>query len=143
MYCRIDLSKTNYSLYKHARILHPVPTKKILNIYRQYCIYKKFESVMPIFEEELSHDHVNIMGYYDNDNLVAFSYLYLLDKKNVDCNQFAWDYKNPKLHLGIKSLRNECAFYKQRGYDYIYLGEDDQYKYQIDGFETLGPIDAI
>ena len=97
---------------------------------------------MQIFKEELLHNNVQIIGYFDNSNLVAFSYLYILNNKNVECNQFAWNYNNPKLHLGIKSLRHECAFYKSKGYEYLYLGEDDTYKQDIDGFETLGPIDA-
>ena len=141
-FCRINLSKTNYSLYKHAHILELVPTKRILEIYSTYCKYKNFKSVMPIFKEELLHNNVQIIGYFDNSNLVAFSYLYILNNKNVECNQFAWNYNNPKLHLGIKSLRHECAFYKSKGYEYLYLGEDDTYKQDIDGFETLGPIDA-
>ena len=142
LFCRVNLSKTNYSLYKHAHILDPVPIKQILEIYSKYCKYKNFESVMPLFEEELTHEHVQIIGYFDNNILVAFSYLYLLNNKNIDSNQFAWNYENPKLHLGLKSIRHECAYYKSLGYDYIYLGEDDTYKYQIDGFETMGPIDA-
>ena len=141
-FCRINLSKTNYSLYKHAHILELVPTKRILEIYSTDCKYKNFKSVVPIFKEELLHNNVQIIGYFDNSNLVAFSYLYILNNKNVECNQFAWNYNNPKLHLGIKSLRHECAFYKSKGYEYLYLGEDDTYKQDIDGFETLGPIDA-
>ena len=141
-FCRINLSKTNYSLYESAQILNPVPTNQILEIYNTYCKYKNFKSVMPLFAEELLHDHVQIIGYFDNTNLVAFSYLYMLNNKNVECNQFAWNYENPKLSLGIKSLKHECAFYKSKGYEYLYLGEDDTYKQQIDGFEALGPIDA-
>ena len=141
-FCRIYLSKTNYSLYKHALILELVPTKRILEIYSTYSKYKNFKSVMPIFKEELLHNNVQIIGYFDNSNLVAFSYLYIHNNKNVECNQFAWNYNNPKLHLCIKSLRHECAFYKSKGYEYLYLGEDDTYKQDIDGFETLGPIDA-
>jgi hypothetical protein len=97
---------------------------------------------MPIFKEELLHNNVQIIGYFDNSNLVAFSYLYILNNKNVECNQFAWNYDNPKLRLGINSLEHECAFYKSKGYDYLYLGEDDTYKQDIDGFEALGPIGA-
>ena len=42
-------------------------------------------------------------------------------------------------NLGIKSLKNECAIYKKRGFDYLYLGQADHYKTKIDGFEILGP----
>ena len=32
-FCRINLSKTKYSLYESAQILNPVPTNQILEIY--------------------------------------------------------------------------------------------------------------
>ena len=54
--------------------------------------------------------------------------------------QFAWDYANPKLRLGIESLKNECAVYKARGFNYLYLGLADEYKSQLDGFELLGRL---
>jgi hypothetical protein len=80
------------------------------------------------------------MGYYDKDELVAFSIIQNYDDKNVEAYQFAWDYKNPKLHLGIKSLRHECAIYKAKGYKYMYLGPAHKYKENIQGFERLGPL---
>ena len=52
---------------------------------------------------------------------------------------FAWNYKNPVLKLGIESLKNECAIYKNKGYKYLYLGQAAEYK-KIDGYEELGPI---
>ena len=65
------------------------------------------------------------------------------DDKNCECYQFCWDYANPELHIGMKSLRNECAIYKARGFKYLYLGHPAEYKSQIDGYELLGPIDDI
>ena len=67
----------------------------------------------------------------------------IYDDKNAECYQFAWDYKNPKLHLGIKSLRNECAIYKARGFVNYYLGFHSEYKAQIKGYEVLGPLNEI
>jgi arginyl-tRNA--protein-N-Asp/Glu arginylyltransferase len=52
-------------------------------------------------------------------------------------DQFAWDYENPKLKLGYKSIRSECARYKRLGYQYYYLGEVCDYKQQLQGFELV------
>lgn len=81
-----------------------------------------------------------MIGYYDkNDSLIAFSLIRRYDSHDAECIQFAWDYKDPKLRLGIASLKHECALYKDRGFQYLYLGEADEYKSEIDGFETMGP----
>ena len=62
---------------------------------------------MPIFPAEFEQNEV--MGYYDKEELVAFSIIQIYDDKNVEAYQFAWNYKYPKLHLCIKSLSNECS----------------------------------
>lgn len=140
LYARIDLTKTNYSVLQSSVLLNPVPTDELQNIYKKYCIHKKFKSVMPIFDSEFFDPKNDVIGYYDQTTLVAFSLLRKYDSHNVEAVQFAWDYQNPKLRLGIESLKSECAFYKERGYVYMYLGEADEYKRKIDAFEILGPI---
>lgn len=108
-------------------------------LYNRYCVYKKFKSVMPIFSEEYTEPTNDVIGYYHNSKLVAFSLIHRYNNKNAEAVQFAWDYANPELKLGIASLKNECAIYKARGFDYLYLGSADEYKKKIDGFEILGP----
>ena len=93
---------------------------------------------MPIFPEEYTDAKNDVLGYYDDEKLVAFSLIRCYNSKNAEAVQFAWDYANPKLKLGFSSLENECAMYKKRGFDYLYLGEADPYKTKIDGFEILG-----
>lgn len=137
MYARIRLADTNYSILDNFKIVSNPDPAELENIYNAYCIHKKFRSVMPIFPEEYFKNEV--LGYYEQDKLVAFSLMQVYNNKNVEAIQFAWDYANPKLHLGIASLRSECAFYKMRGFDYLYLGEANEYKRQMDGFEILGP----
>ena len=139
IYARIDLSKTNYGLMTNCKkITCPFP-HQLEPIYDAYCKYKKFKSVMPIFAEEYYDDKNEVYGYYNKDEkLVAFSLLRCYNSKNVEAVQFAWDYANPALRLGIRSLKNECAIYKKRGFDYLYLGQADDYKTKIDGFEILG-----
>jgi hypothetical protein len=140
-YCRIDLDQTNYKKLENSRyIIHDRAFLDCSEIYQTYCRYKQFESVMPLFSQQFKDPWTEIIGYYDNHNLVAFSLIKLHDLKNAEALQFAWNYSNPKLRLGITSLKHECAIYKERGYRYLYLGQADDYKSQIDGFEILGKI---
>lgn len=137
IFCRIDLSKTNYKKAKNYKFIKNPNIDQLNEIYFSYCRHKKFKSVMPIFDcEYKSHD---VIGYFDKDEMVAFSLIAQYDKHNAESYQFAWNYKNPKLHLGIRSLRNECAIYKEKGFKYLYLGEAHEYKEQIQGFEIMGP----
>lgn len=143
LYARIDLSKTFYQHIPSSKILYLVNVENMNRIYKKYCEYKKFKSVMPIFDSEYRDPDINVHGYYDPEDstrLVAFSLIKIYDKVNVEAIQFAWDYVKPELELGIKSLKHECAFYKERGYKYLYLGGAEEYKSKIDGFEILGPL---
>jgi len=138
MYARINLSETNYDVMPNCKkITNPMP-HYLEQIYNAYCIHKKFKSVMPIFTEEYDDAKNNVYGYYDKEKLVAFSLLRCYNNKNVEAIQFAWDYAKPALRLGVRSLQNECALYKKRGFEYLYLGEADIYKTKMDGFEILG-----
>jgi hypothetical protein len=94
---------------------------------------------MPIFDSEYTDPNSDVIGYYNNDNLVAFSLVKRYSNTEAECVQFAWNYADPALQLGITSLKNECAVYKRLGYRYLYLGGADEYKKSIDGFEILGP----
>ena len=95
---------------------------------------------MPLFDQQFQDVYTEIIGYFSNRKLVAFSLIKKYDLENVEALQFAWDYSNPKLRLGIESLKNECAVYKARGFKYLYLGQADEYKSQIDGYEVLGKL---
>jgi hypothetical protein len=81
--------------------------------------------------------HNDVIGYYDSTNLVAWSVVTKYNSEDVYSVQFAWDYANPNLRLGIKSIEHECAYYKSLGYKYYYLGEAHKYKQNIQGFEIL------
>ena len=121
-------------------IVHESMFPEMFEIYSKYCEHKQFSSVMPLFEQQFRDVSIEIIGYFSNRKLVAFSLIKLYDSDNVEALQFAWDYANPKLRLGIESLKNECAKSKARGYKYLYLGSADEYKSQIDGFEILGKL---
>ena len=96
---------------------------------------------MPIFDSRYTDPMTDVLGYYDRDKLVAFSLIRRFDEHNALCDQFAWNYNNPKLRLGIETMKTECAIYKERGFKYLYLEQAHLYKSQIDGFELLGPLE--
>jgi hypothetical protein len=141
IYAKIDLSKTNYQMISTARVISRVNIPQLNGIYTTYCRYKKFTSVMPIFDNEYLDSFNDVIGYHDpdDDRLIAFSLIRRYDARNAEAIQFAWDYEKPDLELGLRSLKHECAYYKREGYQYLYLGSAEEYKRKIDGFEILGP----
>ena len=138
-YCRINLSKTNYQLLDCADIITEPNINQLQQIFKDYCDYKQFKSVEPMWDLEFIWDHNDVIGYWDQDKLVAWSVVTKYDKDSVYAVQFAWNYANPDLRLGLESLKHECSYYKSLGYKYYYLGEAHKYKQDIDGFEILGP----
>ncbi len=140
-FARIDLSKTNYKTNVSWQYIAEPDIAKLNTIYRDYCKYKRFASVMPIFDSRYTDPMTDVIGYYDGDKLAAFSLIRRYDKHNALCDQFAWNYNNPKLRLGIETLKTECAIYKERGFKYLYLEQAHLYKSEIDGFEILGPLE--
>lgn len=140
-FARIDLSKTNYEQTVAWQCFRTPDIDKLNAIYRDYCKYKRFASVMPIFDSRYTDPMTDVLGYFDNDRLVAFSLIRRYDDYNALCDQFAWNYHKPRLRLGIQTLQTECAIYKARGFQYLYLEQAHLYKSEIDGFELLGPLE--
>jgi hypothetical protein len=110
------------------------------DIYRTYCIYKHFASVMPLFDSQFTDANTDVIGYKEDGKLVAFSLMKRYDDKNVLASQFAWTYHNPRTRLGIESLKTECAIYRERGFEYLYLDQAHLYKQGLEGFEILGTL---
>lgn len=137
-YARINLDKTDYSKIGSSEVLLNPDPKQLNEIYYKYCRYHKFNSVMPLFDKDYREN--DIFGYYNGDVLVAFSMITVYDDKNAECVQFAWDYVNPKLQLGLKTLKHECAYYKEKGFKYLYIGGADEYKNKMDGLEVMSPV---
>jgi len=140
-FARIDLSQTNYETTVNWEYLREPDVAKLNTIYRDYCKYKHFASVMPIFDSRYTDPMTDVIGYYDGDKLVAFSLIRRYDDKNALCDQFAWNYNNPRLRLGIETMKTECAIYRARGFKYLYLEQAHLYKSKIQGFEILGPLE--
>jgi hypothetical protein len=140
-FARIDLSKTNYRINVEWMYMTRPDISALNNIYRAYCTHKRFASVMPIFDSRYTDPSTDVIGYYDQARLVAFSLIKRYDEHNALCDQFAWTYHNPQLRMGIETMKAECAIYKARGFQYLYLEQAHLYKSEIDGFEILGPME--
>jgi hypothetical protein len=140
-FARIDLSKTDYTESVKWQYLRMPDITLLNNIYREYCVHKRFASVMPMFDSRYLDSATDVIGYYDGTELVAFRLLRRYDHENALCDQFAWNYHKPALRLGIETMKTECAIYRQRGFRYLYLEQAHLYKSKIDGFEILGPLE--
>jgi hypothetical protein len=143
-FARIDLSKTNYVptiKWQYITSREPSVLDQLDSIYKTYCTYKHFASVMPIFHSRYFDPMADIIGYFDQDQLVAWSLIRRFDQHNALCDQFAWTYHKPRLRLGIETMKAECAIYKERGFEYLYLEQAHLYKSDMDGFEILGPLE--
>jgi hypothetical protein len=143
-FARVNLSQTNYEPtveWRYIESREPDILARLDDIYRTYCIYKHFASVMPIFHSRYCDPMADLIGYYDAGKLVAWSLIRRFDQHNAQCDQFAWTYHRPKLRMGIETMKTECAIYKARGFQYLYLEQAHLYKSEIDGFEILGPLE--
>jgi hypothetical protein len=143
-FARIELEKTNYTPtveWKYLNDLDETTLNKLDEIYKYYCVYKHFASVMPMFHSRYKDPMADVIGYYDNNKLVAWSLIRRFDDQNAQCDQFAWTYHKPKMRLGIETMKTECAIYKERGFKYLYLEQAHLYKSEIDGFEILGLLE--
>ncbi len=137
---RIDLTKTNYVNNVDWFYLNPVPVADVQRVYRDYCAHKHFQSVMPMVDSRLTAPNTELIGYHDQGRLVAWSMYRIWDGDNILSDHFAWDYRNPRLRLGIRSIENECAIYRDRGYRWMYFEAVEPYMLDLQGFEILGPI---
>ena len=141
-FARINLDHTDYQPTVEWRYLNKdsASIAQCQEIYRIYCMYKCFSSVMPMFESRFQDVMADVIGYWYQDQMVAFSLIRRFDDQHALCDQFAWTYHEPRLRLGVETMKTECAIYKARGFRYLYLEQAHQYKKQIKGFEILGPM---
>jgi hypothetical protein len=137
---RIDLTKTTYNIILDAHLLNPVPIDEINQVYETYCLYKNFKSVMPLVPGRFTIPGTEVLGYYDQNKLIAWSMYRIWDSKSIVIDHHAWDYSNPKLRIGLHSLENECALYRDRGYRYMYFEFITPYMMDLQGFEILGTL---
>ena len=91
-FARIDLSQTNYKINVECMYMLKPDIPALNAIYKTYCTYKHFASVMPIFDARYLDPMTDVIGYYDCARLVAFSLIRRYDEHNALCDQFAWTY---------------------------------------------------
>ena len=139
-YARINLAQTNYVATVDWHYIQEPDLDQLKDIYRTYCIYKHFASVMPLFDSQFTDATTDIIGYRESGCLVAFSLMKRYNDRNVLASQFAWTYHNPRTRLGVESLKTECAIYRDRGFEYLYLDQAHLYKQELEGFEILGGL---
>jgi hypothetical protein len=139
-FARIRLQETTYQATVAWQYLRKPDIAQLKDIYRTYCIYKHFASVMPLFDSQFTDPMTDVIGYSEDGQLVAFSLMKRYDKENVLASQFAWTYQNPRTRLGIESLKTECAIYRDQGYKFLYLDQAHLYKQGLEGFEILGTL---
>lgn len=137
---RINLKLTSYTVKLNAKLLDPVPIEEIKRVYKEYCVYKKFTSVVPIIPGRFLMPGTEVLGYFEQDKLIAWSMYRIWDEKNIVSDYHAWDYKNPNLRIGQISLENECALYREQGYHFMYFESVETYMQNLQGFEILGGL---
>lgn len=136
--CRVRTADTNYNLLETAHILSdPLPLAEMDHIYTAYCYYKKFKKYFEV-GEKLPLDQ--FMAYYNsNKEMIAWAKLRHYTPKSIETTLFVWDYQEPQIKLGARSLEHEIAWAKKSGYEFVYLGpgyeKSSLYKADIQGFE--------
>ena len=139
-FARIDLARTDYQNDLDWCYLDPVPVPDLLRVYRDYCMHKHFASVMPMIAGRFTVPGTEVIGYHDSGRLVGWSMYRIWDAENILSDHHAWDYRNPRLRLGMRSIENECAIYRDRGYRWMYFESVEPYMLDLQAFEILGPI---
>ncbi len=95
---------------------------------------------MPMIPGRFLIPNTEVFGYYEQEKLIAWSMYRIWDDKNIVIDHHAWDYNNPKLRIGLRSLQNECALYRNRGYQFMYFESIEPYMLKLQGFEILGTL---
>jgi hypothetical protein len=137
---RIDLAKTTYKATVDWELFEDPPINELLRIYRDYCRHKHFHSVIPMVAERFRESGTEVIGYRDQGHLVAWSMIRRWGTHSVLSDHFAWDYRDPRLRLGMRSIENECAIYRDRGFRWMYFESVEPYMLDLQGFETLGAM---
>ena len=118
---RVNLAQTHYASDLDWQYLDPPPINDLKRVYRDYCRHKHFHSVMPMIAGRFTVPGTEIIGYHHDGHLVAWSMYRVWDEHHVLSDHFAWDYREPHMRLGIRSIKNECAIYRDRGFQWMYL----------------------
>ena len=132
---RVNVANTDYSLIDNYQITD-IATSEMDHVYNAYCLKKGFKKMYAL-DDQLSWDIY--VQYHNDDELVAWSKLRRYSPNSIETALFAWDYSEPHLRLGERTMQHEIAWAKQSGYSYVYMGSGYEkictYKSRVDGFE--------
>lgn len=108
---------------------------EIFEVYLKKKGFPEDQSIERLFS--VDPDKKIVIEVYDYDELVAFSVIRM--EPIAVSLQFAWNYHNPKLSLGIHCQYFELEYLKSEGYEYSYVcpGYEDTciWKSRFPGFE--------
>jgi len=114
---------------KHQNLLEEV--------YDQFLQHNQFKDTFILQNFQIT-DKETFYCYYFENKLVAWS-VWSKYGHSIDNWQFAWDYRNPELHLGKYSIDHEIRTAHEKGYNWFYLGasydKSCEYKQNIPAFE--------
>lgn len=113
----------------------------LYHIYRDYVDKKGFKDYytnVSDFQENYLRNDFHYILYWLNTYLTAFCVVQPIGS-NLMSYQFCWDYKDPKLSLGIYSQIYEVEYAKSLGLKNVYIGaiaeQSNFYKSKFQGFE--------
>jgi hypothetical protein len=142
---RKSKSKNKVSYYsKNIKDTTKLDRQKMEKIFGDY-IKHKFNRKLLEKDETYFYDYMlkeidnrEIIFYLREKKVIAFSCHHLYDSSRI-ISQFCWDYKEPRLGLGIYSLHIEVEEAWKRQEEYIYMGlsygKCSLYKKDMHGFE--------
>lgn len=140
-YGYIALQETKYKPILDYEILTDIKDPAwLIDIYHAYCKHKQWDSVLPMFAGEFMDPRIECVTYKHEGKVVAWTMIRKLDETVIDNMQFCWDYADPKLKLGYKSVRTECAIYRDRGFTEMLIDTEMYYKTELQGYNVYGPV---
>ena len=119
------------------------------HVFYRYLYVKKYTAGADLETVESYQEHFDyyvgarmqnrrVFMYFYEGRLIAFS-CFEEYPKSFFGSQFAWDYRNPELSLGLMQINILCSLAKKENKDYVYLGMSYgsicSYKSRFKGFE--------
>lgn len=121
--------------YDYSPYTSPMIVETVNKIYRQYRQHKKFDEEYSVMVDP---ERTSWLILKDEGEPVAFTKFNMYDG-GIESQFTAWNYHKPKLSIGRVIVDYEVALAKEKGYDYLYIGqgyeEGSKYKANFGGFE--------
>ena len=122
---------------KHYQDTNPWQ-KECDEVFKKYCDYRGYDDHHDAGLIDKEYGDKDYFVYWHDDKIVAYTSLTRYDW-SVEAGEFAWDYENPKLGLGVFAQNFECMKYQELDYKYYYSSyayeKVCEYKSFYNGFE--------